>query len=273
MRLGLIGFGTISTLALDALVQAGAPKLEALIIHTRAQSASRAAEWGRRYEGRLAHHVLVTSAVADFIAAKPGLVAEAAGHAALAEVAPAVLAAGIDLIICSVGALSDDALKQRLDTAAQSSGARLWLSPGAIGGLEILAAARLAGLTSVTYTSRKPPAAWVGTAAEQRVDLAAVASETAFFEGAAREAARLFPQNANVAATVALAGMGFDATRVRLVADPAVTRNVHEIAFASACADVTIRIEGRPAPGNPKTSATTGYALAQMLLERLGMAC
>ena len=101
------------------------------------------------------------------------------------------------------------------------------------------------------------------------LDLNGLNEERSFFQGSARDAAQLFPQNANVAATIALMGAGLDATTVRLVADPAVSRNIHEISISSTCADVTIRIEGRPAPSNPKTSATTGYALARMLLDRL----
>jgi aspartate dehydrogenase len=269
VRLGLVGFGTISTLALDALARAVTAPIDALIIHTRPASAGRAADWAATYRGSLARDIIVTSNLAGLLAERPDLVAEAAGHKALADVGSAVLGAGIDLVVSSVGALSDDALKQRLESAAHAAGARMLLCPGAVGGLDILAAARLSGLTSVTYTSRKPPQAWKGTAAEQMIDLSAGLSETVFFEGSAREAARQFPQNANVAATIALSGAGLDATRVRLVSDPLVTRNTHEIAIVSGCADVSIRIEGQPAPGNPKTSATAGYALAQMLLERL----
>ena len=85
------------------------------------------------------------------------------------------------------------------------------------------------------------------------------------FEGSAREAALLFPQNANVAATIALRGLGLDDTRTRLVADPAITRNIHEISIRSACVDVDMRIVGVPSPDNPKTSLTTGFALASKI--------
>jgi aspartate dehydrogenase len=273
MKLGLVGFGAIATLALDALVETLAAPLETLILFSRPSTLEDAQTWVAGYAGRLAREVTVVTDPTVLVEMKPDVVGEAAGHAALANVGERILAAGIDLIVSSVGALSDDALKRRLDQAAERAGARLLLSPGAIGGLDILAAARLSGLASVTYTSRKPPLAWAGTAAEDVIDLAGIAAETVFFEGAAREAARDFPQNANVAATIALAGLGFDATRVRLVADPAVTRNVHEISFVSGCADVTMRIEGRPSDRNPKTSATAGYALAQMVLAHIGPAC
>jgi hypothetical protein len=68
-----------------------------------------------------------------------------------------------------------------------------------------------------------------------------------------------------------LAGAGFERTKVRLIADPIVQRNVHEIAIRSACADVSIDISGYAAPDNPKTSLTTGFALAADVLRRIAL--
>ncbi len=81
----------------------------------------------------------------------------------------------------------------------------------------------------MTYQSRKSPASWRGSYAEQLIDLSAVNEAQIFFEGSAREAARLFPANANVAATIALGGIGLDATRVQLMVDPATQRNTHTL--------------------------------------------
>ena len=201
----------------------------------------------------------------DLIEHHPGVVAEAAGHEALITHGAAILGAGRDLIITSVGALADPRLSGTLDRAAALSGARYDLCPGAIGGLDILDAARRSGLTSLLYTSRKPLEGWRGTHAEKLVMLDELAEPTQFFEGSAREAALLFPQNANVAATIALRGLGLDDTRTRLVADPAITRNIHEISIRSACVDVDMRIVGVPSPDNPKTSLTTGFALASKI--------
>ena len=91
----------------------------------------------------------------------------------------------------------------------------------------------------------------------------------AFFEGNADLAALTYPQNANVAATIAVKGAGFERTRVRLFADPTVSGNVHEILVRSACADFEFRIVGAVAPTNPKTSLTTGFALAARLLDEV----
>jgi aspartate dehydrogenase len=142
------------------------------------------------------------------------------------------------------------------------------LPAGAVGGIDALGAAKLSGLEEVTYTGRKPPLAWKGTAAEALLDLGALTEPATFFEGTAREAAMQYPQNANVAATVALAGAGFDATRVRLVADPTIARNLHEVSVRSAAAEFSIRLEGRPSPSNPKTSLTAGYSMAREVLNR-----
>ena len=146
---------------------------------------------------------------------------------------------------------------------------QLFLPSGAVGGVDILAAARLSGIEDVVYTSRKPPRAWCGTPAERLLDLDALMGEAMFFEGTARAAARDYPQNANVAATVALAGAGFERTKVRLIADPHVQRNVHEVSVRSSCADFHVRIEGKPSPTNPKTSLPTAFSIARLVLNRV----
>ncbi len=269
MRLGLIGHGAIATLALDALARNLAEPIETLICLARPESAEKAASWAMPYQDRVAREIRIENSVETFLAARPSIVAEAAGHGALAEAGASVLAAGVDLIVSAVGALSNDGLRSALEREAYRSGAALIASPGAIGGLDILAAAKLSGLSTVRYTSRKSPLAWRGTKADELVSLTDLQAATVFFEGTARDAARLFPQNANVAATIALAGAGLDDTHVRLIADPDVSKNQHEIEIRSACADLSICIEGHPAPANPKTSSTTGYALAHLLLQRL----
>ena len=171
----------------------------------------------------------VVEALDDLLARGPTLVAEVAGQSAVAEHGDAVLRSGIDCLVISVGALADPALFARLRSAAHDGNSRILLPAGAIGGLDAIAAMRVAGLTSVRYRSRKPPAAWRGSPAEQAVDLDQLTRRTVLYKGTAGEAALLYPQNANVAAAVALAGLGFDATEVELVADPDAPGNIHEI--------------------------------------------
>ncbi len=267
MRLGLLGYGAIARQALAALAKSDAAPFETVVCLARPEGAERARALLDAFGPEIAAQRRVVTDLAGLIAAKPDVVAEAAGHEALLSHGADVLASGVDLIVTSAGALADGALREALDDAARRGGARYRLCAGAIGGLDILAAAKLSGLTEVVYVSRKPPAAWRGTRAEALIDLDALTTERTFFEGSAREAALNYPQNANVAATLAFFGAGFEKTRVRLIADPEAARNTHEILLRSTCADIEIRIAGVPSPDNPKSSMTTGFALAALILE------
>ena len=225
----------------------------------RRRARPRAAAASARFAG-----IEIVEALDDLIALGPALVAEVAGQAAVAEHGEAVLRGGIDcLMIISVGALADPALLARLKAAAQSGHGRILLPAGAIGGLDAIAAMRVAGLTSVRYRSRKPPAA--GSAAERTVDLGALTRPTVLYKGIAGEAALLYPQNANVAAAVALAGLGFDATEVELVADPGAPGNVHEIEAEGAADDSAA---GQAVTDQPQDLGARGLSVARALLNR-----
>ncbi len=210
----------------------------------------------------------IVEALDDLIARGPALVAEVAGQAAVAEHADTVLRGGIDCLVISVGALADPALLGRLKAAARDGNSHILLPAGAIGGLDAIAAMRLSGLTSVRYRARKPPAAWRGSPAEQLFDLGSLARPTVLYKGTAGEAALRYPQNANVAAAVALAGLGFDRTEVELVADPDAPGNVHEIEAEGAAGRFAIQLQGKPSRSNPKTSALAALSVARALLNR-----
>jgi aspartate dehydrogenase len=196
------------------------------------------------------------------------VVAECAGHEAVRLHAEAILERGIDLLVIATGALADDELRQRLLAVAAGSGARVLVPAGAIAGLDGLTALRRSGLRRVRYVSAKPPEAWRGTPAEAALDLGAVREPVTFFAGPAREAARLYPQNANLAATVALAGVGLDRTEVELVADPSLTGNVGRVEAEGELGSLLVELAGPPAAGNPKTSAITAYSIVEALESR-----
>ena len=197
------------------------------------------------------------------------LAVDCAGHPGLRAHGPVLLRRGIDVLTVSNGALADTTFALDLSEAAKAGGARLRLLPGAIGAVDILSAGAVGGLDRVVYTGRKPPAGWLGSAAEDVLDLDALTEATVHFEGTAREAALRYPKNANVAATVALAGIGMDETRVRLIADPAATANRHEIEASGAFGRFTFAVEGKALPGNPASSALTAMSVVRAVRARM----
>lgn len=186
------------------------------------------------------------------------IIVEAAGHEALAQYGVAALEQGSDLVIVSIGALAHDELWRDLQTAAKRS--KIILPAGAVAGIDALSAARRGGLEKVAYSARKPPASLSPSLPTDR--------ETVVFEGNAREAALKFPKNANVAATIALAGVGFDDTRVRILADPVISENIHELSVQGAFGSFTMRIAGRPLPSNPKTSSLSAMSVLRCIENR-----
>ena len=259
--LGVIGYGAIGQRVLGVLVEQ-APDIDIVGVLLRANSPRRAAAFG----------LPIVDDVLELHGAQPDLVMECAGQAALVEYGPEILAAGTDLIVSSIGALADVRLADALRDAAREGHAHLLLPAGAVGGLDALAAMRLAGPIRVLYRSRKPPVAWLGSPAETLCDLARLDKPTTFYRGTARHAALEYPKNANVAAAIGLAGAGLDETEVELVADPTVTTNTHELEAEGPTGNLFVRLDGLPDPLNPKTSMLTAYSLAQAILRHAGRA-
>ena len=258
MNIGIIGFGAIGQ-TLYRLLAEHAPGVR--VVAVVEQPALHAA-----VQARLAGTVRVVATVGELGAPNLDLVIECAGHAALKAAGTAVLQRGVDLLVASVGALADTAIETALRDAAVASGAKIRVPSGALGGLDVLGAAKLAGLDAVTYVSNKAPRAWQGTPAEAMVDLDRLTQPAVFYRGNAREAALRFPQNANVAAAVALAGVGFERTQVQLTADPAATGNRHRIQARGAFGEIDVAILGKTLPENPKTSMLAPYSLVRSVM-------
>ncbi len=255
LRVGVIGLGGIGRTILR--LAATWPAIEIAAVLLRRPDAA---------GGWLPDSVRVAGDAVALLEAGCDIVAECAGHEAVAGHVPTLLGAGIDCVIASVGALADPALEQALAGAAARGKARLIIPAGAVGGIDLLAAARLDGLARVTYRSRKPPAAWRGSPAERAIDLEAITTPTTFFRGTARQAARDYPKNANVAATVALGGVGFDRTEVELIAVPGNRENQHAITLEGAFGRAAIEIAGNPLPDNPRTSYLAALSLMRVLV-------
>jgi aspartate dehydrogenase len=196
------------------------------------------------------------------IAARPEIVVEAASHDAVREHAEVLLSAGIAVIVLSGGALCDDALRARLERASREHRAPLYVPSGGIGGLDALKAACAAGVDEVSIAVTKPPAAWKGIAYVERmkIDLDRLAGPVTLFEGSAREGVPHFPANVNIAAVLSLAGVGFDRTRLKVVADPALKFNTHFVTIRGRTGTIDLRFESVPSPDNPKTAMLACYS-------------
>lgn len=250
-RIGLIGHGAIGSVVARALAEGFDPSLS--------------------LSGVVADlpGVPPEVAVGDVgeLVERSDLVVEAASHGAVQAYGTRVLEAGVDLLVVSVGALVDDDLRGRL-VAAAGDRARLLVSSGAIGGLDLLrAAAALGPLDSVAMTSTKPAANVIAPWMDDDL-VAALRGATApvtAFDGTARDAARAFPASANVAATLGLSTLGLDAVRVRVVGDPAATTVRHVIEASGPTGRYEIAITNEPSPLNSRTSAVTPGSVLRAL--------
>jgi aspartate dehydrogenase len=259
----LVGFGAIGRTLVDRSAALPGMRLSHVVVRPRRVAETQAALTAMGHAAQAIDHVPEGAR----------LLLECAGHAALEDHVLPALTRGVESAVVSVGALAEPGLPERLADAAARGNTHLHLLSGAIGGIDALAAARLGGLGTVVYTGRKPPSGWKGSAAEAELDLAMLTQAATFFEGSAREAARQYPKNANVAATLSLAGVGLDATRVRLIADPGVSENIHEVEARGAFGDFRLVMRGKPLADNPKTSALTVLSALRFLHNRTAPLC
>lgn len=257
MKVGIIGCGAIGQRLCELLPKA-LPEIRLAVVAERSKAHD-------ALRVRLGSEIQLVSTPEELIKAGITLAIECAGQAALREFGPLVLRNGIDLLAMSVGAFADGPTEALLRSAALEGGAKIRIPSGAAGALDVLGTAKLAGLERVAYRCTKPPAAWKGTAAEAMLDLQGISSAETFFSASAREAANLFPQNANFAAAVALAGIGLDETTVELSADPAATRNSHSVRAKGVFGEFLFRIDGAAFSTNAKTSLLTPYSVVRTL--------
>jgi aspartate dehydrogenase len=191
--------------------------------------------------------------VLEDLIARSELVIEATTQAALQTIVPKTLAQGKDLMILSVGGLLGRAHWFQL---AEGKGCHIYIPSGAIAGLDGMRAACQGAVDSVTLITRKPPQAFAGVSyvVERGIDLNALHEETVLFEGSARDACAAFPANVNVAATLSLAGIGAERTRVKIVAVPGSSSNVHQIEVRGEFGRLTVEVDNVPSDVNPRTS-------------------
>lgn len=200
----------------------------------------------------------------DDLEETPDLAIEMAGQNGLKEHALKIIEKGIPLGIISVGAFTDENFAVALTDAAKKYGVKTHILAGAVAGIDGINAASLAGLDKVVYQGKKQPESWKGSHADALIDYDNLKEPVVFFTGTAREAAFLFPANSNVAATIALAGVGMDETTVELIADPTLEHNIHHITAEGEFGKLEISMTGLPLAENPKTSSLAAFSALRL---------
>ena len=255
MDIGMIGFGQVGAEVFDGIASGRAGDVRVTGVLVRRGGVER---------GSPAAAAVVTTDVAAFLAQPHDLVVEVGGHGALREHGEAVLAAGSDLLTISVGAFADGDLHERLRAAAERTGRQVLIPSGAIAGLDAIGAAALGDLDSVVHTTRKPVGAFT---AEQLGGPPPEDEARLLFDGPASEGVLLYPENVNVAAAVSLAGIGLARTRLRVYADPTISRNQHEVVAEGYFGRLRIEIENVPT-SNPKTGRIVALSVLKAIRDR-----
>lgn len=187
------------------------------------------------------------------------VVVECAPAAVFREIAEPTLTEGKIFLPLSVGALlvHDD-----LVGLAERTGSRILVPTGALLGLDAVRAAAEGEIESVTMITRKPPGGLIGAPYlnEHGIDVSALEKPLQVFKGSAREGAKGFPANVNVAAALSLAGIGPDRTKLEIWADPTVSRNTHHITVEADSARFEMTIENIPSGVNARTGKITALS-------------
>lgn len=254
LTVGIAGLGAIG-LHLARALDAGVQGLRLAAVSARDLNKAR-----RMIEGFATPPMVVANAEL----AACDIVVEAAPAAAFEEIATAAIAAGRVFVPSSVGALLP---RMQLVEQARATGARIVVPTGALLGLDAVRAAAEGAVESVTIETRKPPRGLEGAPylKTHNIDVSAVEVATLVFKGNAFDAAQGFPANVNVAAALALAGIGPERTMVEIWADPGVTRNTHTIRVEAAAARLTMTIENVPSEENPRTGKITPLSILACL--------
>jgi len=246
VRLALIGCGAIG--ATIAKMVEDMPEIEAIYLYDRS----------RRMTDDLMRSLKKGKILDDIdeIIERSDIVIEAASQEAARQYVPMALEKNKNVLIMSVGALVDADFRKKIEELAKRNRRRIYIPSGAVAGVDGLGAAAGVRIDEVTLNTIKHPGAFKNNkyVVDQKIDLEAIKKPTPIFEGTAEEAVVHFPQNINVAATLSLAGLGFDLTRVRIIADPGATRNIHKLFVRGDFGALEVEVRNVPSPQNPKTS-------------------
>jgi len=252
LGLGLVGCGAIGTVLAHAIDEGKAGESRLVYVYDLIVGKS------EKLVSELSHKPKIAKDFQGLIECEDiRLIIEAASQDAVRQYSLKALKAGKDLMIMSVGALVDSKLTKEIRSFIKGTERKVYIPSGAIAGLDGLKAAAINKIDEVLLKTRKPPNGLKGAPyiEEKRIDLSAIKEPTTIYEGNAKEACRLFPENVNVAAALSLAGIGPEKTKVQIMVDPTIQKNIHEIHAKGEFGKLTVYNENVVSSRNPKTSA------------------
>lgn len=266
-EIAIIGCGAIGSILAKSIDEGNAGKTDLRILFDLQKEKSE----GLARE--LSKSPIIASDVEDILKDEAiDVVVEAASQRAVSEYSTDILRSGKNLVVLSIGALSDLELLKEVREAAEESGHRVYLPSGAILGVDGIQAAKIAGFEEAVLTTRKPPETLSKTkfVKENDLDLSDLNEPEVIFEGSASEGVEAFPSSVNVAATLSLAGEGFQKTKVRIIADPSLNQNVHQIKVRGKAGEFRTEARNFPSPENPKTSYLAALSVIRTLRNLTG---
>ena len=252
MKIGLIGCGAIGEFLLKTINEDkrfSHNKITA-VFDARKKSSLKLQGLSKKYEFD------VFQDLDEFLNSNIDIVVECANIEAVNKYAARIIQQK-DLVLISIGALAKMSLYEELQSIAELNGTKVYLPAGAIGGLDLVKSANIMGeLHKVSLVTRKPISALSAEPVEE---------ELVLFEGSAKDAIEKFPENANVAITLSLAGLGIQKTSVKMIADPTIKKNIHTIYVQGDFGEATFIMKNNPSPTNPKTSHLTALSILSTL--------
>jgi len=197
---------------------------------------------------------------------KSDLIIEAAHPLFVPEFLDSIIEHKKDAMVMSIGGVLG---REDILAKAAENEIKIMLPSGAISGIDAIKAFSIAGIDTVSITTRKPPRSLKGAPylTKNNIDIENISKETLIFEGNALQAIKGFPKNVNVSSLLSIVGIGPEKTKVKIIVSPDFSRNSHEIEVIGNAGKLTTRTENVPSPNNPKTSYLAPLAALAALKE------
>ena len=256
LRVALLGFGAINS-EVGRAIKEGSHGLEKKRV-TLVKVLIRTKGEGRQGD-------IFTTSFEELMEAQPDIIVEAAGQPSVRQYGAKILSQS-DVLLTSIGALTDDSVLSSLVSVAEKAGTKIHLASGAMPALDWMHASSLGGgdAQSVEVEQLKPPKSWLGACVKgDDLDFNSLTEDATVFEGNAREAASLFPKNANVSAMLGLSTVGLDKCSVKLVA--ALGDFGTTVKYSGEAGSLEVKTKGKQSKTNPRTSAVVPLAVIKAI--------